>query len=62
MPASHEDQIAKYLQDLHDLNYFSLTYAGRENVAQGITAGVQKLLDGQISNRYREALKYKLEV
>jgi glutathione S-transferase len=62
LPPSHKERITKALQDLHALNYFSLSFAGRVHVAQGSKDAVMKRLEGEISDRYREALKYKLEV
>ena len=60
IPTSHKERITKGLQDLHALNYFSLSFPGRDHVAQGFKAAVVKRLGGDISERYREALKYKL--
>jgi len=62
IPESHREKIEKGLRDLHALNYFSLSFAGREGVAQGFKSAVLKRLGGEISGRYREALGYKLEV
>jgi glutathione S-transferase len=62
IPASHKDRITKGLKDLHALNYFSLSFPGRGHVAQGFKTAVMKRLGGEISERYREALKYKLEM
>jgi hypothetical protein len=42
------------------LNYLSLLFPGRDYVAQGFKAAVVKRLGGDISERYREALNYKL--
>jgi glutathione S-transferase len=62
IPASHKERITQALQDLHALNYFSLSFASRIHVAQGSKDAVAKRLEGDISDRYREALKYKLGV
>jgi glutathione S-transferase len=62
IPTSQKEQITKGLQDLHALNYFSLSFPGRDHVAQGFKTAVFKRLSGEISERYREALKYKLEM
>lgn len=62
IPSAQKDQITKGLHDLHALNYFSLSFPGRDHVAQGFKAAVEKRLAGNISERYREALKYKLEM
>ena len=60
IPESHKQQITGLLSELHSLNYFSLSFPGRENVAQGLKAAVQKRLAIEISDRYREALKFKM--
>lgn len=61
IPEAHKERITKGLQDLHSLNYFSLSFPGRENVAQGFKDGVSKILtSGPISERYKDALEYKL--
>jgi glutathione S-transferase len=62
IPTPHKERITKGLQDLHALNYFSLSFPGRDHVAQGFKDAVMKRLGGEISERYREALKYKLEM
>lgn len=60
IPISHKEQIIKGIRDLHALNYFSLSFPGRDHVAQGFKTGVEKRLSGDISERYREALHFKL--
>lgn len=60
IPTSHENEINTRLDALHALNYFSLSFPGRDHVAQGFKAAVQKRLDGDISQRYRDALQYKM--
>jgi glutathione S-transferase len=60
IPTSHKERITKGLQDLHALNYFSPSFPGRDHVAQGFKAAVVKQLSREISERYREALNYKL--
>ena len=62
IPVSHKDQINELLADLHGLNYFSLSFPGREQVAEGFRATINNKLAGDISARYRDALKYKLGV
>jgi hypothetical protein len=62
LPASHEEQMATLLKDLHGLNYFSLSFPGRPNVAQSFKEAVEKRLAGNISETYREALKFKIDM
>lgn len=62
IPESHKTVILDSLHDLHALNYFSLSFPDRPQVAHGFKAAVERRLEGNISDRYREALKYKLSV
>ncbi|KUL87831.1 hypothetical protein ZTR_03134 [Talaromyces verruculosus] len=63
IPPTHGEQIHQLLNDLHSINYFSLSFPGRPQVASGFKAAVLKRLDRPgISQRYLTALKYKLEV
>jgi glutathione S-transferase len=61
IPANRKEEIGRLLRDLHALNYFSLTFAGKPNIAAGNKAAVVKRMeDPAISQRYRDALAYKL--
>ncbi|KEF62036.1 uncharacterized protein A1O9_00008 [Exophiala aquamarina CBS 119918] len=63
MPTEHEAEIRQKLNDLHALNYFSLSFPGRPQIAQQLEANVQRRLqDSSISDRYRKALEFKLGV
>ena len=62
IPASHKEQITELLDDLHAINYFSLSFPGREHVAEGFKNKVLKRLSGKVSYTYRDALTYKLGV
>ena len=64
MPSAYKEDITRYLQELHDLNFFSLSFAGQPGTAMthGIVGAIQQRLEGNISQRYREALEYKLKV
>jgi hypothetical protein len=65
IPESHHEQITTLLNELHGLNYFSLSFAefGGPRVAAGLAAAVEKLLqDPDISERYRSALEFKRNV
>ncbi len=62
-PALLADQIKTLLAELHDINYFSLTYTHKPQRAVDMENSVHKVLDGaNVSERYRKALEYKLEV
>lgn len=63
VPTHLSDQIRPLLDELHDINYFSLTYTNKEDrVAemQGALRGACS--DPNISDRHRKALEDKLEV
>ncbi|KAH8683737.1 hypothetical protein BGZ61DRAFT_456240 [Ilyonectria robusta] len=63
IPATHSEQITRLLFKLHDMNYFSLSFAGRPIVAASIVAGVEKRLQQtDNSERYRKALESKLDM
>jgi hypothetical protein len=63
MPAAVKSEIHQYLTALHKVNYFSLSFPGRRNVAKGFEEAVQaRLASPDISDRYRKALEFKLDV
>ena len=62
IPASHEKEISCLLTELHALNYFSLSFEGKDYVAEGFKKSVLERLNGDISPRYRDALTFKLGV
>ncbi len=63
VPVQFREHVKQLLLELHDLNYFSLTYTHKPQRAADMEKSVLKALyDPAISNRYREALKFKLEV
>lgn len=63
IPDSHKEQIVSLLKDLHSLNYFSLSFGGREHVADMFKKTVlDRLNTPDISRRYRDALTFKLGV
>ena len=61
IPASHADEIRRLLSQLHSLNYFSLSFTGRPEAPRGAKAFLEKQLGGDISERYREAIKVKVK-
>ena len=63
MPTETASEIRQYLIDLHALNYFSLSFPGRPQIAKGFEAAVERrLASPDISDRYRKALEFKLGV
>ena len=63
IPNERDPLIRRYLTELHALNYFSLSFPGRDHVAKGFeTAVLRHLNEPSISDQYRRALEYKLGV
>ena len=61
LPPDHKEESVRLLHDLHALNYFSLSFPGKPQIAAGFKAAVEKrMMDPSISQRYRDALAYKL--
>jgi hypothetical protein len=60
IPASRNDEVATLLAELHAINYYSLTFSGKPETVEGIDKAVEQRLEGNISDRYRQALKFKL--
>ena len=54
------DQVLPFLRELHSVNFFSLSFAGRARTAKDVV--LQRLARDDISDRYRKALEYKLTV
>jgi glutathione S-transferase len=62
-PSHLSRQIRHLLAELHDINYFSLTYTHKPQRASDMENSVLTLLsDPATSDRWREALKFKLDV
>lgn len=64
MPQSHKDEIIHLLQELHSINYFSLSFSGKPEIANAVLRDpvLQLLERPDISERYRDALRYKLKM
>ena len=63
VPDAHAAEIRRSLTDLHTLNYFSLSFPGRKGVGERLENRVlQRLEQKGISDRYRKALEFKLNV
>lgn len=57
LPEAHEQKIKGLLQELHALNYFSLSFGAQPQVAENMLAALDKRLKGNISEWYRETLE-----
>lgn len=63
IPENYKAQITDLLAELHDLNYFSLSFPGRQQMAVTLSAPIEKRLqDPNITEDYRKALEFKLGV
>ena len=61
LPAHRKEEICRLLHDLHAVNYFSLSFAGKPQVpASAKDAIIKQIEDPATSQRYRDALVYKL--
>ncbi|KAE9379703.1 hypothetical protein N431DRAFT_398147 [Stipitochalara longipes BDJ] len=63
IPEDKKDQIIELLQELHNINYFSLSFGSRPAAVNAQTAAVnERLAQPGISEKYRKALEYKMTV
>ena len=61
IPESHDSEIKELLAKLHGINFYSVTFAGRPQTQENAKRHLESLLSTDISERYREALKYKIQ-
>ncbi|KAJ4535526.1 hypothetical protein HRR80_006004 [Exophiala dermatitidis] len=63
IPRELSDEIKSLLAELHNINYFSLSYTHKPQRAEDMVSNIQKRLDDpDVSDRWRRALEYKLEM
>ena len=60
-PDSHADKIVDLLKELHGINFFSLTFTGSPEAVEGRKAALRKQLEGDISEKYKKAIEYKIK-
>ena len=60
MPEPHKKEIIQMIAALHGISFFAWTFEGKPQSQHGAVAKLEKILEGDISDRYREAIKYKL--
>jgi glutathione S-transferase len=53
-------EVEALLRELHAINYYSLTFTGKPETVEGIDEALEKRLDGDIDDRYRDAINFKL--
>ena len=62
-PEDNVEQIKQLLEELHEINYFSLTYTHTPQRASDMEGAVLNVLSNpENSSRYRGALNHKLEL
>jgi len=63
MPSEKKAEIKQCLEKLHALNFFSLSFFKEPEMAEGLLKAItEKLSNGNISDRHRKALEFKLKV
>jgi hypothetical protein len=62
-PSEHADDITRLLRELHALNFFTLSMRNTPQVASGLEGAIhEKMSAPDLSEKHKEALKYKLTV
>ena len=61
IPSSRQKEIHALLEKLHDINFFSLTYLGKPETQENAKSLLKQKLGSDISQKYREAIEYKLK-
>jgi hypothetical protein len=61
IPKTAEGEILRLLKELHSINFFSLTFTGSPEFVEGRKAALLKELEGDISEKYRETIKFRVQ-
>ncbi|KAK5995683.1 hypothetical protein PT974_04100 [Cladobotryum mycophilum] len=61
-PASHRELILQLIDEIHSVNFFSLSFTKRPEIQYGIRDLIKGKMEEDISPRYRQALEYKLGI
>ncbi|OAP54847.1 hypothetical protein AYL99_11295 [Fonsecaea erecta] len=63
LPKAHAETIEKSLKQMHDLNFFTLSFLKSPKLASGFAdVALKRLARNDISEEYRKALEYKLMI
>jgi hypothetical protein len=62
IPTAYKDETDRYLHQLHDINYFSLSFSGKPQIMQQVQAKIRTMMHETESTIYRKALDYKLSM
>jgi hypothetical protein len=61
MPSAHAEEIERLVRELHDINFFSLTFPGKPASPLDSLKTLQDRLSENISERYCVAIQVKIE-
>ena len=61
MPEQHREEIVSLLEELHGINFFSLTFTNKPGPTEERKAWLQKQLESDISEQYRKAIEGKIK-
>lgn len=61
MPEPYKEKIISLLQELHGINFFSLTFTGKPGPTEARKESLQKQLESDISEKYRKAIEGKIK-
>lgn len=61
LPQEHENEIKSLIRTLHDINFFSLIFAGKPEMQLGNLALLERKLGEDISEKYRKAIEHKIQ-
>lgn len=62
LPAAHEEEIKSLLHEMHQISFFSLTFAGRPEGAQSDRYALeQSLKSDDVRGEYRALIEKKIE-
>lgn len=61
LPKEQEPEIRRLLNALHDISFFSLSFAGKPEMQQSNLSLLESRLREDISERYREAIQRKIQ-
>lgn len=61
IPKDQEKEVKRLLHNLHEINFFSLTFTGKPEMQQKNTADLQRKLEEGVSERYQAAIQHKIQ-
>ena len=61
IPKQQREKIISLLQELHGINFFSLTFTNKPGPTEERKAWLQTQLEGDINEKYRKAIEGKIK-